>query len=276
MNILSVTKVFGGSLKRIKHQSLVNNCEMTFSIFMPSCSTKKSVPVLYWLSGLTCTDENFCQKSGAFLFAEKYNLAIVCPDTSPRNINIPHDNDSYDLGSGAGFYVNATQSPWADHYQMNRYITEELPDYIAKNFNVTDTISISGHSMGGHGAIICGLQNPNLYQSISAFAPILNPSKCPWGIKAFTHYLGEDKKQWQQYDATELIQQTTNTKPILIDQGSSDEYLETQLMPNKFITLAKDNNSTLTYRLQPEYDHSYYFISTFIADHIEFHANHLN
>lgn len=275
MKILSENKVFAGSLKRIQHHSKVTNCEMTFAIFMPSCSKDKAVPVLYWLSGLTCTDENFCQKSGAFQFAEKYGIAIVCPDTSPRGIDIDGQDESYDFGSGAGFYLNATQSPWQQNYQMYDYVTKELPDLITAEFKVSHLKSISGHSMGGHGAIICALKNPAAYQSVSAFAPILNPSKCEWGVKAFTNYLGQDRAAWSDYDATLLLKQNGMSLPMLIDQGLADEYLQTQLMPDEFIQIAKDNHDPLTFRFQSGYDHSYYFITTFIESHLRHHAKAL-
>lgn len=272
MEIISSVKVFSGTLQRVKHFSQVTQCEMTFSIFLPEVLDNQKVPVLYWLSGLTCTDENFCQKAGAFQSAQKYGLAIVCPDTSPRNIDVPGQDESYDFGSGAGFYVDAIRQPWAVNYQMYSYVTKELPNGVEKNFPVSDVRSIAGHSMGGHGAIICALKNPEKYVSASAFAPILNPSQCPWGVKAFSGYLGEDQSLWYAYDSTELIKNARDPIPLLIDQGLDDQFLEEQLLPGSFIKAAKEKNFPLIYRDHPGYDHSYYFISTFIDDHIKHHV----
>lgn len=271
----SQNKVFGGWHKQYVHQSSSNNCEMRFAIFLPpNASSSHKVPVLYWLSGLTCTDENFMQKAGAFKVAAELGIAIVAPDTSPRGEGVAND-DNYDLGQGAGFYVNATQSPWAKHYHMYDYITQELPELIESHFPVSSKKSISGHSMGGHGALVIGLRNPEQYQAISAFSPISNPMNCPWGIKAFSHYLGDDRDNWQAYDASRLLKSAVQAPPILVDQGNADQFLMEQLKPETLLESALENNVSIDVRMQEGYDHSYYFISSFIEEHLEFHAQHL-
>ena len=275
MKIISSKTVFQGKILRVEHQSNSTLSKMTFSIFLPSCSTQKPVSTLYWLSGLTCNDENFCHKSGAFKYAEKLGIAIVCPDTSPRGLLLPGEDESYDFGSGAGFYLDATETPWSKNYNMYSYISSELPYFIEQNFNVTNLKSISGHSMGGHGAIICALKNPMMYKSISAFAPIANPSNCEWGKKAFKNYLGENKKDWAEYDSSELLPLSIKKQPILIDQGSEDEFFY-QLNHKHFLDIAEKINYPITYNLRNGYDHNFYFISTFIKSHIEHHANILN
>ncbi|WCE31806.1 S-formylglutathione hydrolase [Vibrio sp. SCSIO 43137] len=272
---VSQNKVAGGWHKQYTHDSRVLNCNMRFAIFLPPNASKSNpVPVLYWLSGLTCTDENFMQKAGAFKKAAELGMAIVAPDTSPRGDNIP-DDEAYDLGKGAGFYVNATEKPWSEHYHMYSYVVKELPQLIENNFPVTSIKSLAGHSMGGHGAMIIGLNNPQRYNSISAFSPIGNPMQCPWGKKAFTAYLGSDFSVWKKYDASELLKQEKATLPILIDQGDADDFLEEQLKPELLLKAAESNNSELTLRMQPGYDHSYFFISTFIEQHLEFHAEYM-
>lgn len=273
---ISQAKVAGGWHKQYTHQSTSVNCNMRFAIFLPpGASAEKPVPVLYWLSGLTCTDENFMQKAGAFQFAAEHGLAIVAPDTSPRGEGVA-DDEGYDLGKGAGFYLNATQAPWSEHYHMYDYVTNELPELIEANFPVSKQKSISGHSMGGHGALTIGLKNQASYQSISAFSPIVNPMNCPWGQKAFTAYLGDDKESWIQYDACELLKAGQAKLPILVDQGDADQFLVEQLKPELLVAAAEQSNSELTLRMQTGYDHSYYFIASFIAEHIEFHAKALN
>lgn len=273
---LSQAKVAGGWHKQYMHTSAVLNCAMRFAVFLPPSASKNTpVPVLYWLSGLTCTDENFMQKAGAFRAAAEAGIAIVAPDTSPRGEGVAND-EGYDLGQGAGFYVNATQAPWAEHYRMYDYIVSELPKIIESNFPVSDKRSISGHSMGGHGALVLGLRNAELYSSISAFSPIANPMKCPWGIKAFSAYLGNDLELWQQYDAYELLNKGQSSVPMLVDQGDADKFLLEQLKPDVLLEASTIHSSPLTLRMQPGYDHSYYFISSFIDDHIKFHANYLN
>lgn len=273
----SQAKVFDGWHKQYIHQSSTLNCEMRFAIYLPLEATEdKPVPVLYWLSGLTCTDENFMQKAGAFKKAAELGIAIVAPDTSPRGEGVPDDPEgAYDFGLGAGFYLNATQEPWQEHYQMYSYIVDELPQLIEANFPVSKRKAISGHSMGGHGALTIGIKNPTAYSSISAFSPICHPVAVPWGQKAFRNYLGEDKSKWLQYDAVELMKTHLVTAPILVDQGNADSFLTEQLKPETLQSAAIEAKANLTLRIQPGYDHSYYFIQTFIDDHLEFHAKYL-
>lgn len=273
---ISQNKVAGGWLKQYQHDATSVNSRMQFSIFLPpNASENNKVPVLYWLSGLTCDDQNFMQKAGAFKKAAELGIAIVTADTSPRGESVPDDeNGDYDFGLGAGFYVNATQAPWNKHYLMCDYITQELPEFIEAHFPVNTNKSISGHSMGGHGALTIGLKNQLDYQSISAFSPICNPINSPWGKKAFSQYLGSNEADWLEYDASELIK-TGCQLPILVDQGESDQFLVNQLKPELLVNAAKINNADLLLRLQPGYDHSYFFISSFIDEHLEFHAKHL-
>ncbi|KZN64874.1 hypothetical protein N473_13855 [Pseudoalteromonas luteoviolacea CPMOR-1] len=279
MELISENKVFGGIHQRYKHQSISNNCDMTFAIFLPkTVDINCKLPVLYWLSGLTCTDENFMQKAGVFKYASEHGIAIVAPDTSPRGEDVADDeNGSYDFGLGAGFYLNATQAPYASHYKMYDYITVELPKLIESHFPVSNKKAISGHSMGGHGALTIGLKNSNQYASISAFAPITNPMGCPWGVKAFTGYLGEDESLWAQYDASKILLENTIDRkiPIKIDQGSDDVFLTEQLKPEVLLNAAKTTGYDIDYQLHNGYDHSYFFISSFIEQHIQFHAQYL-
>lgn len=272
MQVFARYRSFGGEVQRVRHASRCCNCEMIFGIFLPPQARVESVPLLYWLSGLTCTDENFMQKAGAQRIAAELGIAIVCPDTSPRGTNLPGEHDSYDLGSGAGFYVNATQEPWSHHYRMYDYVTTELPALIEANFPVTGRPGISGHSMGGHGALICYLRNPGQYRSVSAFAPICHPSECGWGQKALTAYLGEDRDAWSAYDAALLIGNAREHLPLLIDQGTEDEFLSNQLKPGALEQACIASHYPLNLRMQPGYDHSYYFIATFIEDHLRHHA----
>ncbi|MGF1740333.1 S-formylglutathione hydrolase [Vibrio profundum] len=272
---ISQNKVFGGWHKQYSHQSTALNCSMRFAIFLPpNAKASEPVPVLYWLSGLTCSDENFMQKAGAFRMAAELGIAIVAPDTSPRGEDVA-DDESYDLGQGAGFYINATQSPWASHYQMYDYVTEELPAIIETHFPVSKVRSIAGHSMGGHGALVIGLRNADKFRSISAFSPISHPIQCPWGQKAFNAYLGSDVEQWRQYDAVELLNQGKASQPLLVDQGDADSFLTGQLKPELLSAAADKHRTDLTLRMQPGYDHSYFFISSFIDDHLRFHAKSL-
>lgn len=275
MDLLTEHRLFEGTQKRFKHLSKKTGTQMMFSIFLPDvCEEGKRLPVLYWLSGLTCTDENFMTKAGAQRVASELGLILVTPDTSPRGEGVPDDeNGAYDLGLGAGFYVNATEAPWAKHYQMYDYITKELPELIQTHFPVTDKKAISGHSMGGHGAIMIGLNNPLEYTSLSAFSPILNPSATPWGEKAFKAYLGENKKSWQSYDSTALIQAINNENhlPILIHQGDKDEFLQKELGHDAFLKSAERSTFPIDYHLEKGYDHSYFFIATFIEAHLRFH-----
>ena len=268
---------FGGQQLRYKHQSSVLNCEMTFSIYLPPQAKTGPVPVLYWLSGLTCNDENFVQKAGAQQYAAEHGIAIVCPDTSPRGDGVADDPEgAYDMGLGAGFYVNATQQPWAEHYQMYSYIVDELPALINAEFPVdSQRTSISGHSMGGHGALTIALKNPGRYKSVSAFAPICSPLNCPWGDKVLSNYLGDDRLTWEQYDGVELVKQAKEHLPVLVDQGEADNFLVEQLKTELLIDAAQQAQYPMQIRMQPDYDHSYFFIATFIGEHIAFHARAL-
>lgn len=258
------------------HLSVACKGDMRFAVYLPPQAKNGAVPVLYFLSGLTCTEENFMVKAGAQQFAAKYGVALVAPDTSPRNVGIPGEEQDWDFGTGAGFYVDATESPWSQHYRMYSYVTDELPALIAAHFPVKpDHQGIFGHSMGGHGALICALKNPDRYLSVSAFAPIVAPMKCPWGQKAFTNYLGSDTELWRSYDASELVLKQPFQGKILIDQGSTDQFLENQLMPEVFKQACEKVGQPLELRMQAGYDHSYYFIATFVEDHIRHHAEAL-
>jgi len=274
---ISSNKAFEGWQKQYSHHSNVLNCKMRFAIYLPPQATSKNkVPVMYWLSGLTCTDENFMHKAGALQMAAELGIAIVAPDTSPRGEQVPDDeNQAYDLGKGAGFYVNATQPPWNIHYQMYDYVVDELPDIIETHFPVNALRVISGHSMGGHGALVIALRNPELYKSASAFSPISNPSNCAWGKKAFSAYLGDNSDAWSAYDACELLRKTTVQVPLMVEQGTNDQFLDKQLKTESLITAAKASNYPLTFNMAEGYDHSYYFISSFIGKHLSFHALHL-
>ncbi len=275
---LSSQKVFGGHQVRYQHESAVLNCTMQFAVYLPpQVELGQPLPVLYWLSGLTCTDENFMQKAGALKVAAELGLVIVAPDTSPRGAGVPDDPEgAWDFGLGAGFYVNATQAPWAEHYQMYDYVTAELPALIEKNLPVSDKRSISGHSMGGHGALIAALREPERYQSVSAFAPICQPTQCPWGEKALSNYLGSLRETWVEWDASALMAQATQHRPMLIDQGDADNFLVEQLKPAALEDAAARAQYPLTLRMQPGYDHSYYFIASFIDEHLRFHAQALS
>lgn len=275
---VSQNKVVGGWHKQYTHQSKTLNCTMRFAVFIPEhISDTHPAPVLYWLSGLTCTDENFMQKAGAFKKASELGIIIVAPDTSPRGDGVADDPEgSYDLGLGAGFYLNATQKPWEKHYQMYDYIVHELPALIEDHFPVTQQRSIAGHSMGGHGALTIGIKNPDRYCSVSAFSPICHPINCPWGIKAFTSYLGKDEKLWEKYDATKLLSSNGCALPILVDQGEADNFLKEQLQPEFLLDAARQTDTNLELRMHPGYDHSYYFIQSFIDEHLAFHAQYLD
>lgn len=274
----SSTVLFNGKHEQYTHESRANNCVMKFAIYLPpQASDLNKVPVIYWLSGLTCTDENFMQKAGAQKMAAQLGIAIVCPDTSPRGEGVPDDPEgAYDFGLGAGFYINATQSPWNKHYQMYTYIMHELIPAIEANFPVSEKRAISGHSMGGHGALTIGLKNTEKFTSVSAFSPICNPSACPWGQKAFSHYLGEDRSVWQNNDACYLLPAAKRQIPILIDQGSADNFLAEQLKPEALMKVAIQHDYNITFNMHTGYDHSYYFIASFIDEHIAFHAQFLN
>ncbi len=273
LNLIGQHICFGGTVGFYSHHSSSCNSEMKFAVYLPSQARAKSVPVLYFLSGLTCTEENFMVKAGAEQFAAKYGIMLVVPDTSPRDAGIPGEDDDWDFGTGAGFYVDATVEPWKSHYQMYSYVVDELPKIIAENFPaIPEKQSIFGHSMGGHGALICALKNPERYLSVSAFAPIVAPMRCPWGQKAFTNYLGSDRETWRAYDASELVLTAQYNRPILIDQGTEDKFISNQLLPEAFEEACAKVGQTLSLRRQAGYDHSYYFIATFIEDHIRHHA----
>ncbi len=272
--LVSQSLCFGGTVGFYKHFSSSCNGEMKFSIYQPPQARTQRVPVLYFLSGLTCTEENFMIKAGAQQFAAKYGLTLVVPDTSPRNTGIAGEDDEYDFGTGAGFYVDAIASPWSNHYRMYSYVTAELPALIQKHFPVTDRQSIFGHSMGGHGALVCALRNLDHYLSVSAFAPIAAPTQVPWGQKSLSRYLGEDESHWRTYDASELIRVSKFHSLILIDQGTEDSFLP-QLRPELFEEACKAVGQPLNLRMQAGYDHSYYFIASFIEDHIRHHAEAL-
>ncbi|MDO9318482.1 MAG: S-formylglutathione hydrolase [Gammaproteobacteria bacterium] len=277
---LTTSRCFDGEQRRYQHDSAVLNCAMKFSIFLPPqalLEKPQRVPVLYWLSGLTCSDENFVHKAGAQRLAAALGMAIVTPDTSPRGDDVPGAPDkSWDLGLGAGFYVNAEQQPWDRHFQMYDYVVNELPTLVEANLPLdADRRAISGHSMGGHGALVVALRNPGRYRSVSAFAPIVAPSQCPWGRKAFGNYLGDDERAWAQYDATALLRGAQQRLPMLIDQGEADAFLQEQLKPELLLQAARDCDYSIQYRSRPGYDHSYYFIATFIEEHLRFHAAHL-
>ncbi|HHU2922577.1 TPA: S-formylglutathione hydrolase [Escherichia coli] len=276
MEMLEEHRCFEGWQQRWRHDSSTLNCPMTFSIFLPPPRDHTPPPVLYWLSGLTCNDENFTTKAGAQRVAAELGIVLVMPDTSPRGEQVAND-DGYDLGQGAGFYLNATQPPWATHYQMYDYLRDELPALIQSQFNVSDRCAISDHSMGGHGALIMALKNPGKYTSVSAFAPIVNPCSVPWGIKAFSTYLGEDKNAWLEWDSCALMYASNaqDAIPTLIDQGDNDQFLADQLQPAVLAEAARQKAWPMTLRIQPGYDHSYYFIASFIEDHLRFHAQYL-
>lgn len=272
---ISANKSFDGWQNRYRHTSTVLGCDMVFSVYLPPQAQLGKVPVLYWLSGLTCNDQNFVTKAGAQQFASQYGIAIVAPDTSPRGESIA-DDAGWDLGQGAGFYLNATQAPWSSNFRMYDYIVDELPALIAAEFPVdSNRCGIFGHSMGGHGAMTIALRNPDQFQSVSAFAPICAPSVCPWGQKAFTTYLGEDRSLWRLHDSAELIRERPFKNPILIDQGLGDEFLASQLLPEKIEAAANISGQKLSLRRHADYDHSYFFIASFIADHLRFHAQWL-
>ncbi|MGM7319786.1 S-formylglutathione hydrolase [Idiomarina sp. ST10R2A5] len=276
MKQVSETRCFGGRQLRFEHDSEVLNCTMQFSVFLPLRAEKTEVPAVYFLSGLTCTDENFSTKAGAQRVATELGIALIIPDTSPRGDDVADDADgAYDLGLGAGFYVNATEEPWKSNYQMYDYIVKELPELVETELPVNDKRAIAGHSMGGHGALVIGLRNSDRYTSISAFSPITNPTQCPWGEKAFSAYLGDDREQWKQYDAVEIIKSKGQTLPVRVDQGLADGFLEEQLKPENLKDAINEVNGGGTVHLHDGYDHSYYFISSFIEAQLRFHAKYL-
>ena len=277
MKEIESVKESDGYLNRYQHQSSCCDCEMTFSVYLPPQARDTQVPALYWLSGLTCSDDNARTKGGFQRFAAKHGIAIVFPDTSPRGENVADEPERYDLGQGAGFYVNSTQDPWRPHYQMFDYVSAELPSLLEANLPLIPGLkSVSGHSMGGHGALICALKLPGEYRSVSAFSPITNPILCGWGKGCFGAYLGDDETAWEAYDASCLVQGGARVVDILIDQGEGDEFLhEGQLLPDNFQAACDAAGQSLTIRMQPGYDHSYHFIASFIEDHFDYHARFL-
>ena len=274
---VSVSRCFGGTQSVYSHEARETGCVMRFGVYLPPQAETRPVPLLYWLSGLTCTEENFIVKAGAQRVAAELALALVVPDTSPRGLKIAGEAESYDFGLGAGFYVDATQPPWSRGYRMYSYVAKELPALIAESFPVEPSRSgIFGHSMGGHGALTIALKNPDYYKSVSAFAPISSPMRCPWGEKALAGYLGSDRAAWRQYDATALIEERGwRGPPLLVDQGTSDQFLETQLKPELLQEACRRAGVPLELRLQAGYDHSYFFIASFIEDHLRFHSRNL-
>jgi len=265
---------FGGTQEVWSHRSRALDCDMRFGLFLPPQAQDGPVPVLYWLSGLTCNEQNFITKAGAQRYASEHGLALAAPDTSPRGDGVA-DADGYDLGQGAGFYVNATQAPWSSHYRMYDYVVDELPALVEAHFPVTDARAVSGHSMGGHGALVVALRNPGRYRSVSAFSPIVAPSRAPWGEKAFSAYLGHDREAWRTWDACELVAGARERLPLLIEQGEADEFLETQLKPELLRAACAAAGHPLELRMRPGYDHSYYFIASFIGEHVAHHARAL-
>ena len=262
---------FGGWQDVYRHRSEVLDCDMTVGVYLPPQTAHGPCPVLYWLSGLTCNEQNFITKAGAQRYAAEHGVILVAPDTSPRGQDVAND-EAYDLGQGAGFYVNATREPWAKHYRMYDYVADELPALVEAKFPATDVRAISGHSMGGHGALVIALRNPGRYRSVSAFSPIVAPSQVPWGEKAFAAYLGDDREAWKRYDAVDLVKGAREQLPLLVDQGDADEFLSGQLKPELLRAACAAAGHRLELRLQPGYDHSYYFIASFLGEHFAHHA----
>lgn len=276
MKTISSWKSFGGTLSVHEHDSDVCKCAMQFAVYTPPQAKQGPVPVVWFLSGLTCNWSNVMEKSGLQRAAAKLGIMIIAPDTSPRGDSIP-DDDAYDLGQGAGFYLSATQAPWAQHFQMDNYIVNELSELVVEEFAADRTRQgIMGHSMGGHGALTLHLKHPQTFQSVSALSPITAPSQVPWGQKAFTAYLGSDETHWQQYDACKLVEKQPSKATLLIDTGDADPFLDEQLQPKLFMDACQKSGQTLNYRMQPGYDHSYWFIASVIEDHLEHHAHVLN
>ena len=277
METLREYSCFDGTVGFYRHPSAVNNCDMQFSVFQPSQAADGPVPVVTFLSGLTCTEETFMIKSGAQRVAAELGLVLVNPDTSPRGDDVPDDPEgAYDFGLGAGFYLNATEAPWNQYFHMYDYVTKELPEILFANFpGDRNRQGITGHSMGGHGALTVGLKNPHIYKSISAFAPICSPINCPWGQKALGNYLGSDQSSWSEYDATELVRNldAIPEHKILIDQGLADQFLEQELNPHLLEAVCKEKGVALDLRRHEGYDHGYFFISTFVEEHLRYHAS---
>jgi len=277
MRTISEQRCFGGTVGFYAVPSATLGLETRFAVFVPPQAADGKVPVLTYLAGLTCTEETFMIKAGAQRLAAELGIMLVAPDTSPRGANMPGETDSWDFGAGAGFYVDAIREPWSRHYRMYSYVASELPVLISGKFPAEpDRQGIFGHSMGGHGALVCALRNPGQYKSLSAFAPVAAPMRCPWGKKAFKGYLGDDRAAWQEYDASELIKRARFAGPILVDQGLADKFLSDQLYPEVFEAACRDAGQPLTLRRQEGYDHGYFFISTFMEDHLRHHAAQLS
>jgi S-formylglutathione hydrolase len=279
MDIISQHYCHGGNVTFFKHDSPLMGCEMRFCLFLPPQANNGPVPLITYLSGLTCNEETFSFKACAYEEASRLGLALLSPDTSPRGKDVP-DDEAWDIGQGAGFYVDALKSPWSKNYKMYSYITSELRELVLNNFQInSEKLGIFGHSMGGHGALVLYLKNPNLYKSVSAFAPICSPSNVPWGTKAFMTYLGDDKELWKEYDACELMKNSTeaSSRPtILIDQGLGDQFLEVQLQPEQFVAACEEVNQSVNLRRHEKYDHGYYFIQTFVSEHLHHHKGVLD
>ena len=277
MELLSSIRCFAGEQRRYQTRSTMLASDTVFSVYLPDDAVSNPVPVVIYLSGLTCTDENAVQKAGAQRIASELGLALVFPDTSPRGEGVADDAEgAYDLGLGAGFYLNATQPPWAEHYQMESFVVDELPQRLSAIDGLDlSRVGICGHSMGGHGAMTLALKNPSMYQSVSAFSPICAPTNCPWGHKAFSAYLGDNRDAWKQHDACELIMAGAEPIPLLVDQGSADQFLQEQLKPELLTAACEANSFPLTYREHAGFDHSYFFIASFMEDHLRFHAKYL-
>jgi S-formylglutathione hydrolase len=276
LELLEEHRSWSGTQRIYKHEANSIGLPMRFSVYLPPQASSTRVPALFYLAGLTCTEETFPIKAGAQRYAAEHGIALIAPDTSPRGAGITGESDAWDFGAGAGFYLDATQAPWSKHYRMYSYVTQDLLEAVTAHLPIDkDRLGIFGHSMGGHGALVVALRNPHLYRSVSAFAPIAAPSRCPWGIKAFSGYLGEDQQAWKQYDASELVRNASAPKfegGILIDQGLADQFLPNQLNPDVFEAAAKEGGQAVTLRRHEGYDHGYFFISTFVADHIAHHA----
>lgn len=274
---ISSSKCFGGHQKTFEHTSKQLGCKMKFSIFFPSTSNDQKLPVLYFLSGLTCTEQNMFTKTSIQQYAEEYKIIVIAPDTSPRGCNVPGEEDDWDIGTGAGFYVDATQAPWNKNYRMYSYVTRELREVIDRQFPCVDgnRVAISGHSMGGHGALVCFFRNPQIYRAVSAFAPISNPTQSAWGRKCFAAYLGTEERVWKEYDATELVKlQPQRGVNILIDQGKNDEWMS-YLSPMNFINACQAVGQKYTFKEREGYDHGYFYVRTFIGEHMKFFAEAL-
>ena len=276
MECIQEVRTFGGTQRVFRHVSKSTRCDMEFAVFDPTPEQPSPKPTLFYLSGLTCTWANVAEKGGAQRYAAEHGIMLVMPDTSPRGLGLPGEDDDYDFGSGAGFYVNATQAPWSEHYRMFDYVTQELPGIVEANLQGDpQRIGVMGHSMGGHGALICALKRPDVFRSCSAFSPISNPVNCPWGEKAFGGYLGSDRAEWANWDACALVEQSDFRGAVLVDQGEADNFLDEQLKPQALRSAFEGAGRDLELRMQPGYDHSYYFIASFIGDHIAHHAHQL-